>query len=106
MLRVQPDDPVLRRMVLDYLKVHPWLCQDRCVAIDTGTANYKAGVRRVAIIQGNALQEVVLAPGSAGVELVDRSNRPSLSKDSKVEIREVPKRYVIVDGKPLAPLAE
>jgi hypothetical protein len=105
-LRVQPENPALRLLVLDYLIAHPWLCQDQCVAIDTGTAYYKAGMRRIAIVQGSSFQEVVLAPGSDGIELQLSQPQGSLKENSKVEVREIPKRYIYVDGKPLGPLAE
>ena len=48
-LRVQPNDPALRRLVLDHLKGNPWQCQERCVALDLGPA--EGGGRRVALVQ-------------------------------------------------------
>src|SRR5690606_22638823 len=33
-LRVQPEDPRLRALVMDYLVANPWQCADRCVAVE------------------------------------------------------------------------
>jgi hypothetical protein len=102
-LRVQPDDAALRRLVLDHLKGNPWVCQERCVAIDVGGAGDKAGMRRVAIVQSTGgYQIVALAPGSAGIQPPDVAPAAiPLERDSTVEIREVPTRYIFIDGKPL-----
>jgi hypothetical protein len=104
-LRVQPDDPALRKMVLDYLTKSPWLCRNTCVAVDLGEA--EGGRRKVALVDSDSVQQIevpvptdpekvsnllitVSVPGSTG-----------LKRDSKVEIKQVAKRYVFVDGKPV-----
>ncbi len=98
-LRVQPDDPALRRLVLDHLKGNPWQCQDRCVALDLGV---EQGGRRVAIVQGSGYQELLLKPGQPGTFAPETAPAAvALEDGSTVEIREVPTRYVFIDGKPV-----
>ena len=99
-LRVQPESAELRRLVLDHLKGNPWQCNERCVALDLGAE--ALGGRRVAIVQGGGYQEVVLKPGqSASVLPEEAAPAVPLEDSSRVEIREVPTRYVFIDGKPL-----
>jgi len=103
-LSVQPDSPALRRLVLDYLKGNPWQCQERCVALDLGDSTEG---RRVAIVQGAGYQVVLLKPGQARVPPEVAPAAILLEEDSTVEIRELPARYIFIDGKPLAkPLDE
>jgi len=100
-LRVQPDDPQLRRLVLDHLRGNPWQCQERCVALDLGLEGEK---RRVAIVQGAGYQVVLLNPDGPGVQEPEVAPAAViLGEDSRVEIRQVPKRYVFIDGKPVGP---
>lgn len=100
-LRVQPDDPKLRQLVLDHLKGNPWQCDERCVALDLGPGE---GGRHVAIVQGAGYQVVTLNPGRAGVQAPEVAPAAAmLGESSRVEIREVPKRYVFIDGKPVGP---
>lgn len=107
-LRVQPDDPELRALVLDYLVRHPWLCSEGCVAIDVGGADRADGAKRVAIISGEraaGFSEVLLAPRRPGQDLNQATREaalPALTGDSVIEIRTVEKRYIFVDGKPLS----
>jgi len=106
-LRVQPDDPDLRRLVLEYLGSNPWRCENRCVAIDLGTEPQFGG-RRVAIVQTDQYEVVVLKPGQAAASIARETAPTTELKDgSTVEIREVPTRYIFIDGKPLGnPLDE
>jgi hypothetical protein len=100
-VRVQPDDPALRRLVTTHLRGNPWLCQERCVALDLGEAE---GRRRVAIVQSGGYQIAVLG-GEAG-EVPEVEVAPAavpITDATRVEIREVPTRYVFVDGKPVGP---
>jgi hypothetical protein len=105
-LRVQPDDPALRRLVLDYFKTNPWICQSACVALDLGAA--PDGRRRVAIVQGAGYQVIVVGEGKPGMQEPEVAPPAVRMNDSsKVEIREVPTRYIFIDGKPLPqPLEE
>jgi hypothetical protein len=105
-LRVQPNDPELRQLVLAYLAGNPWQCNERCVALDLGPEEQFGG-RRVAIVQGGGYEVVVLKPGQAAAMLPEVAAPAVTMEDSStVEIREVPKRYVFIDGKPVGPPLE
>jgi hypothetical protein len=100
-LRVQPDDPELRRLALDHLKGNPWQCRERCVVLDLGPAD---GGRRVAIVQDAGYQVVHLRQGQAGLRPPEVAPAAvPLREDSTVEIREVPTRYIVIDGRPVGP---
>jgi hypothetical protein len=105
-LKVQPEDPELRRRVLDYLQGMPWQCRERCVAIDLGPADGSG--RRVALVESGSYQVLTLGPGQPAIlapEVVPAA-RP-LREDSTVEVREVTRRYITVDGEPIGqPLGE
>jgi hypothetical protein len=106
-LRVQPNDPELRRLVLDYLKSDPWTCRDGCIAVETGLSD--DGRREVAIVRDNSFTTVIVPHRSEADDKDDvdqavavaEESGPELRDDSKVEIRTVEKRYIFVDGKPL-----
>jgi hypothetical protein len=94
-LRVQPDDTVLRKQVLDYLVTNPWVCPADCVAFDLGSR--EAGVRRVAILSGATYSVVELGgkqPEPKGTP------GPTLKAESHVEIRPWNGRQIYVDGQP------
>ncbi|HEY6815281.1 MAG TPA: DUF4153 domain-containing protein [Croceibacterium sp.] len=107
-LRMQSDDPALRSFVLDYLRANPWTCHEHCLAIETGRA--RNGKRMVAIVQGRTFEEVALpfvpvtaaeaAAQDAGEAVAAAAEK--FTEDSVVEIRTIEKRYIFVDGKPLA----
>jgi hypothetical protein len=101
-LRVQPDDPELRKSVLNYLKAHPGECQDACVALDLGS--FANGGRKVVLVQSSGFTEMAFTPSGTSQELGPGAYAlgAALKPNSKVEIREVPKRYIFVDGKPMA----
>ncbi len=98
-LRVQPDDPALRRLVLTYLKANPYQCRDACVALDLGAL--PNGGREVGLVSGSGFTELELSSTGGGGEVAKVPDVPTLKPGSKVEIRKVPRRYVFVDGKPL-----
>jgi hypothetical protein len=99
-LRVQPDDPALRRLVLDYFKTKPYMCQDRCVALDLGDG--EGGARRVAIVQGGSYEIALLRADKPGVAVAPPTQGFDVLKDnSQVEVRELTRRYIVIDGKPL-----
>lgn len=96
-LRVQPDTPELRRRVLDQLRANPWLCAERCVALDLGA-------NRVGIVQGSALQIVDLGSGEQLAPPPPiKVARPDegLKDTSTVDIRPWSGRQVYVDGRPV-----
>jgi hypothetical protein len=105
-LRVQPDSPELRQLVLEHLGANPWQCEERCVALDLGPE--ELGGHRVAIVQSDRYEVVLLKPGQSATAITRETASTAEMKDgSTVEIREVPTRYVFIDGKPLAnPLDE
>jgi len=104
-LRVQPDDPALRALVLEYLKANPWRCQAFCVAVELGKA--VGSVRRVALVEGSGYEVVPLADGRpiATPSPAPVSQGPTLTEKSTVELRAWSGRQIYVDGKPVgAPL--
>lgn len=106
-LRMQPDDPDLRRLVLDYLRYRVWACRESCFAIETGVSG--DGRRVVAIVEDRSFSTVTLPYRSEAddVHAYDRNVAEAGKRDeplgdnSKVEIRTVEKRYIFIDGKPL-----
>ena len=99
-LRVQPDDPALRRMVTDHLRANPWDCPDYCVALDLGRS--PDGRRDVALVSSTNYTRVYLPGARAATRPpeVTPAARP-LGPGSRVEIRSVERRYIFVDGKPV-----
>lgn len=100
-LRVQPDDPALRKLVLDYLVANPYRCEHSCVAIDLGSA--EAGKRQIALINESSYERVVLPDGTSGVDSAKYPAPPKLGSASKVEVRTVERRYIFIDGRPIDP---
>jgi hypothetical protein len=96
-LRVQPDDPELRALVLDHLRREPWLCSDYCVAVDLGLN--QQGRRRIALVQGMGFNEVELDSGGQVAAPAVQPARPALTPNSRVELRDETTRYIYVDGK-------
>src|SRR5690606_3091031 len=100
-VRVQPDDPQLKRLVVDHLRANPWQCQDACVALDLGE---QRGRRRVAIVQGSGYRVITFGGEGAGVEEPEVAAAALPIRDgSLVEIREVPTRYIVVTAMPVGP---
>ena len=97
-LRVQPDDPTLRKWVLNYLETNSYQCQDACVALDLGAL--PNGHRRIALVSMQGFTELDLTATGSG-EIVSAAEAPTLKPNSRVEIREVPRRFIYVDGKPM-----
>ncbi|MBO9698500.1 MAG: hypothetical protein J7499_20095, partial [Sphingopyxis sp.] len=85
------------------LKRNPWQCDEHCVALDLG-AGGEGGARRVAIVRSGTYQVVQLLPDKPGTFVNDAIPPASpLTEESTVEIREVPRRFIFVDGKPVGP---
>ena len=101
-LRVQPADPALERLVRDYIRANPWSCQQHCVALDLGAA--RDGKRLEAIVSGSGFSEVALPFDPMTPEVAPaRPAGPKLTPTSRVEVRNVARRQIFVDGKPLGP---
>jgi hypothetical protein len=99
---VQPNDPALRKLVTDFLTADRWRCRERCVALEIGAA--PDGRRRVALVEGAGYQVFLLGEGKPATAEPETAPAAVLFNDnSKVEIREVPRRYIFVDGKPVGP---
>jgi hypothetical protein len=109
-LEVPSKEEALRRLVLDYLVAHPWQCESRCVALDLGTM--RDGRQSAALVYGNSWTWLRL-PESPDLDRlrppVIRIGEapPTLREGSRVEIRELTRRYIVIDGKPIGqPLDE
>lgn len=98
-LRLQPENAALEPLVRRYLRSNPWACDSYCVALDLGPA--PGGRRRVGIVSGSTLTQTSLSPDPAAPEpAFPARDVPQLRPDSRVEIRSIARRYVVVDGKP------
>lgn len=98
-LRVQPEDPVTRKLVTDYLKTDPWACQKACVALDLGPA--VQGGRNVALVNAYDFKQLQLPRDNGDDPIPFPTDRVGLKPNSHVEIRELTKRFIFVDGRPL-----
>lgn len=100
-LRMQPEDPGLRKLVLDYLVVNPYRCEESCVAIDLGTG--AGGKRDVALVSGSGYERIALPQDAPGTPLAADTVGPKLAPTSKVEIRNLERRHIFIDGRPIDP---
>jgi hypothetical protein len=99
---VQPYDPALRKLVTDFLTADRWRCRERCVALEIGPA--PDGRHRVALVEGAGYQVFLVGEGKPATAEPETAPAAAVFNDkSKVEIREVPKRYIMIDGKPVGP---
>jgi len=101
-VRLQPENALLRARVVDYLRVNRWQCGDFCVAIDLGQG--ADGAHDVALVMGGAYQRIRVPATGAAVQApqVTPAAAP-LTPKSTVEVRSIPQRYIVVDGKPVGP---
>jgi hypothetical protein len=100
-LRVQPADAALERLVRQYIRANPWSCDIYCVALDLGAA--PRGKRRVAIVSGSGFHDTALPFDSAEPQVAPAARKmPRVGPSSRVEVRTVGRRYIVVDGVPLA----
>jgi hypothetical protein len=100
-VRVQPDDPALRKLVIDYLRTNRSECAEFCIALDLGPGD--GGKRDVALVNASGYARVLLPDETPNVDSVRYQVPPKFGPASKVEIRTVEKRYIYVDGRPVAP---
>ena len=96
-VRVQPADPALRRLVIEYLQTHRSVCEKFCVALDLGPS--RNGKRDVALVEEYGYERVSLPAGRSVPPASEprQASRP-FGRASQVEIRPVEQRYVFVDG--------
>ena len=115
-LRMDFDDPELRKRFELLVAGRQWVCDDPCIATDTGAAD---GVHRIAVIEGSGLRFFSLdvtvpldenvdaeaydygVVATAVAEESSSQERPEAKKDSAVEIREWAGRQIYVDGQPM-----
>jgi lipoprotein signal peptidase len=100
-LRMQPDDPELRELVLDYLITQPYRCEERCVAVDIGES--AAGHRRIALVQSNSVITLILRP-EFGLQDEPYGAPAELGPNSRVEVSEA--RVIRIDGKAVGPILD
>ena len=102
-VRVMPESPALRRMVVNHLRTNSFLCDSFCIALDLGPG--ENGGREVAfIMNGGRYQRVNLPSGVLEPRTeVAPAATTKFGPDSVVEIREVPTRYIFVDGRAAFP---
>ena len=101
-VRVEPDSPELRRMVVAHLRTNSFLCDSFCIALDLGPA--RGGGRDIAFVMNGRYQRVSLP---SGVHLPSTEVAPAAAGNfgagTKVEVGTIEKRYILVDGKPVGP---
>lgn len=99
-LRVQPADPALERLVRDYIRANQWACDQHCVALDLGPA--AQGKRRVALVSGSGFHDTALPFDPTAPPVAPPVPAPPrVGPASTVQIRTIGKQYIVVDGKPL-----
>ena len=99
-LRVEPDDPALRALVIDHLRANSWDCPDYCVALDLGEA--PDGRRDVALVSSTNYTRLYLPTEREAVPVAEAvPPAQPLGPASEVEVRTVERRYIFVDGKPV-----
>ncbi|MGX7896693.1 DUF4153 domain-containing protein [Tsuneonella sp. HG222] len=100
-VRVQPDEPALRKLVIDHLRGNSYLCDEFCIALDLGPGK-DAGQREVAFVQNGRYQRVSLPSGvlEPRTEVAPAASA-TFGRDSTVEVRTLPRRYIVVDGRPV-----
>lgn len=108
-LRVQPDDADVRDFILGQLRGDPYSCTENCLALDVGLN--ERGERVIALVEGRYYTLYVMRETSPAGEapIIDAAAERSaqLRDGSEVEIREVTRRYIVVDGVPMGrPLDE
>ena len=97
-VRIRSEDPVLHKLVIDYLQTHRSVCPKFCVVLDLGKD--RDGKRDVALVEQYGYQRVSL-PADTRVHVGNaRYDVPSpFDRASKVEIRAIEQRYIFVDGR-------
>ena len=97
-LRVQPNDPELRRLAIEYFQATPIVCFDGCVVLELGRV--AGGGRHIAIVHDSSYHTAVLGAKRPGARQRE-AEPPLLKDDSTVEVRTLTKRFILIDGRPL-----
>ncbi len=100
-LRLQINDPALKDRVIARIQADPWRCETPCVALDLGVnAN---GQNRIALAQGQVVEELLLdaATPSDKDGAAPPAPPPTVTRESRVELRPWTGRKVYIDGKPV-----
>lgn len=96
-LRSQPADPALEAQARVYIRANPWACQNHCVVLDLGQAG--GGKRNVAIVSGGSYTAALLPHDPAASQTAPLARPlPTVRPSSRVEVRDVTRRYIFVDG--------
>ncbi|MFZ9395260.1 MAG: DUF4153 domain-containing protein [Erythrobacter sp.] len=99
-LRLQIADQALREQVTERVRIETWRCELPCVAIELG--RNAAGQQRVAMVQGEMVEELVFDPeGAPPAPSIPPASPPAVTRESKVELRSWTGRRIYVDGEPV-----
>jgi len=108
-VRIDVEDPAVRRQVQDHVASEPRWCRSACIIVDLGTS--KDNMRKMVRLQDRRLHPfdldmnatyaaAISADVAAPVEMTSH-NEVQIKPDSVVEIRPYTGRQIYVDGKPL-----
>ena len=116
-VRYQFADPALREMVREWLKTRPWDCSEHCVVLHVDAL--PGGRQRFALVNTSGYYQTLDLPldapmctGAAGegpciAQSVAAPVASQITAETPVQIREITRRFVVVDGKPVGePLPE
>ena len=103
-LRVEPENPQVRALVTRYLESQSWRCRTICVALDLGPGSVD-GSRDVVLVEQGGYEPLTLplAMRSGLQRSAARPLPPPLDGNSQVQVRELTRRYVTIDGVPVGP---
>ncbi len=107
-LRVISDDPQFRAIALRKIRSEPWRCDMTCAAVDLGEES--TGIRRFALIEGRNYDILRASTENLGgddpaleavaAETARPELPPEVSADSVIEVRQVTRDHLFVDGVP------
>lgn len=98
---VETTNPALRDRVLKNLRWDGYRCKEGCYVLDLGPAQ---GGHRFAVVGGSAVNVVILRADGQYVPDYARERQGAdvlYRKGDRVEVRAVPRRMVVVNGRPV-----
>lgn len=99
-LRVEPDDPELRKLAIDHLRQNDYLCREFCVVLDLGPS--RNGERQVAYVEAGRYNRFSLPSGVVEPSTeVAPAPVANFGPQSRVEIRTIERQQIFVDGRPI-----